>query len=119
MKTIIRLEELGFFLFSIYLFSMPGFPWWYFPLLLFVPDLSMAGYLTAPRFGAWVYNFVHHRAVCLLCFVAGAWLKIPVLSLVGVILFAHSSLDRVLGYGLKFTDAFSHTHLGWIGRDAA
>lgn len=29
---------------------------------------------------------------------------------------AHSSLDRVLGYGLKYPDSFSHTHLGRIGR---
>jgi hypothetical protein len=119
MKTMIRLEELGFFLFSIYLFSMLGFPWWYFQLLLFVPDLSMAGYGAGPRAGAYVYDFFHHRAVCLFFFVAGVWLRSPVLSLVGVILFAHSSLDRALGYGLKFTDAFAHTHLDWIGRDPA
>lgn len=33
----------------------------------------------------------------------------------GILLFAHSCFDRVLGYGLKFTDDFKHTHLGMIG----
>ena len=25
-------------------------------------------------------------------------------------------MDRLLGYGLKFTDRFTHTHLGEVGR---
>jgi hypothetical protein len=118
MKTILRLEELGLFLFAVYLFTLLPFPWWYFPLLLFVPDIGMTGYLAGPHAGAVVYNVIHHRALALLCYVAGAVWALPVLSLVGVIVFAHSSLDRVLGYGLKFPDQFAHTHLGQIGREA-
>jgi hypothetical protein len=29
----------------------------------------------------------------------------------------HIGVDRALGYGLKLSDAFTHTHLGWIGKD--
>ena len=112
MKTILRLEELGFFLFSVYLFSLLSFPWWYFPLLLFAPDISMVGYLASPRLGAFVYNFIHHRGLALLCYVAGVLSSSPILALIGVILFAHSSLDRVLGYGLKLPHSFNCTHLG-------
>lgn len=119
MKTLIRLEELGFFLFSIYLFSLLPYAWWLYPLLFFVPDLAMLGYLAGPRVGAIFYNFIHHRGLALIYYMAGALLAIPVLSLVGVIVFAHSSLDRVLGYGLKFSDSFGHTHLGRIGRAPA
>jgi hypothetical protein len=68
--------------------------------------------------GAWVYNFIHHRALALIYYAAGTLLGIPLLALAGVIIFAHSSLDRVLGYGLKFTDSFGHTHLGLIGKDS-
>jgi hypothetical protein len=118
MKTMIRFEELGLFLFSIYLYSSLPFPWWYFPLLLFAPDLSMAGYTAGPRLGAVVYNIVHHRALALLLYVVGLLGAVPILSLAGIILFAHSSLDRALGYGLKFPDAFTNTHLGRIGRNA-
>ena len=119
MKTLIRLEELGFFLFSIYLFSLLPYPWWFYPFLFFVPDLAMLGYLAGPRVGAIVYNFIHHRGLALMYYMAGGLLALPVLSLVGVIVFAHSSLDRVLGYGLKFPDSFAHTHLGQIGRARA
>jgi hypothetical protein len=35
--------------------------------------------------------------------------------LAGIILLGHSSLDRVLGYGMKYTDSFRLTHLDWIG----
>jgi hypothetical protein len=32
--------------------------------------------------------------------------------------FAHIGMDRALGYGLKYDDAFTHTHLGIIrGRE--
>lgn len=118
MKTTVRLEELALFLFSIYLYSSLGFPWWYFPLLLFTPDLSMVGYLAGPRVGAFVYNLVHHRGLALVYYVVGVSFDLPVLALIGLILFAHSSLDRALGYGLKFSDSFNNTHLGGIGRRA-
>ena len=116
MKTLIRLEEFGLFLFSIYLYTSLSLPWWYFPLLFFVPDLSMAAYWAGPRVGAYVYNFIHHRALALIYYVAGMAIGAIPLALAGVILFAHSSLDRVLGYGLKYTDSFNATHLGKIGR---
>ena len=55
----------------------------------------MMGYLAGPRVGAVVYNFIHHRGLALIYYVAGILLAIPVLSLAGIIVFAHSSLDRV------------------------
>jgi hypothetical protein len=118
MKTMQRLEEVAFFLFAVYLFWMLRFPWWYFPFLLFVPDLSMLGYAAGPRVGAVIYNFVHHRGLALGYYTAGVLLGIPALSLAGIVLFAHSSLDRALGYGLKLPDSFNSTHLGRIGRGA-
>lgn len=115
MKLLIRLEEFGLFLFSIYLFSTLDYAWWFFPLLLLTPDISMVGYLGGPRMGAIIYNLVHFRALALFIYVAGIFAGLPVLSLAGIILFAHSSLDRAFGYGLKYNDAFSNTHLGKIG----
>ncbi len=116
MKTLTKLEELGELLFSIYLFSLLPYPWWFYPLFFFAPDLSMVGYIAGPRLGAITYNLVHHKAIALGLFVAGAFLHIPVISLFGVLFLGHSSLDRALGYGLKYGDSFNHTHLGTIGR---
>lgn len=116
MKTLIRLEELFLTLLSLYLFLGLNYPWWWFPLLLFAPDLSMIGYLLGPKVGAWTYNLAHHRGIAVVLFILGSLLQTPWLQLVGVMLLAHSSLDRMFGYGLKYTDSFQHTHLGWIGR---
>jgi hypothetical protein len=112
MKTLLRIEEAFLFLLSVFLFSRIGYAWWWFPLLLFAPDIGMLGYLINPKAGACLYNVIHHRAVAVTLYVLGALLSIDILQLAGAILFAHSSLDRVLHYGLKYGDRFAHTHLG-------
>ncbi len=115
MRWLIRTEELGLFLASIAAFAQLGMAWWIYPALLLAPDLSALGYLAGPGLGSVTYNLVHHRGVALLVFAAGGLGSMPGLALAGVILFGHSSLDRALGFGLKYPDAFGHTHLGWIG----
>jgi len=114
MKTILKIEAAVMFLFSIVLFAHLDYAWWWFPLLLFTPDLSMLGYLHNAKTGAITYNFIHHKGVGLVIFLLGSFLGIPVIQLAGVILFGHSSLDRVFGYGLKYLDSFQHTHLGML-----
>jgi hypothetical protein len=83
---------------------------------LLAPDLGAIGYAAGPRVGAATYNLLHHKAVAVVLILAGVWVTQPVLTLSGAIVLGHSSLDRVLGYGLKYPDAFRHTHLGMIGR---
>lgn len=105
MKNLLRLEELALALFSVYLFSQLPFAWWVYPLFFFAPDLSLFGYLAGPGVGALAYNLVHHRALALGAYVLGFYLGAPLLSLAGVLLLGHSSLDRVLGYGLQSGDS--------------
>lgn len=114
MKTLLKAEEAALFLLSLFLFSRVGYPWWWFPLLLFAPDLVMIGYAANPRIGAYLYNAVHHRGVAIALYVAGVLASLPALQLTGLILFGHASLDRVFDYGLKYPDAFGHTHLGQL-----
>lgn len=116
MKILIRLEELAGLIFSIYLFSLLPYPWWFYFAFFLVPDISMVGYLINPRYGAAAYNLVHHKAVALALFMAGMLAGMPLLAFSGSVLLGHTCLDRVLGYGLKYPDSFSHTHLGNIGR---
>ena len=117
MKNLLKLEELGQFLLSIMLFSQLEYSWWIFPACLLLPDLSMIGYLISPKIGAWMYNFFHHKLVAVLVLILGFWLNEPLITLAGVILFGHSAMDRIFGYGLKFNDHFQNTHLGWIGKN--
>ncbi|HEY4667232.1 MAG TPA: DUF4260 domain-containing protein [Anaerolineales bacterium] len=116
MKRLMKLEELGQLLLSILLFSQLSYAWWVYLLLLLAPDLGMIGYLFGPRVGAVTYNTTHHKGLAAVLYAIGILYAAPVLALIGVIMFGHSSLDRVLGFGLKYGDSFQHTHLGWIGR---
>ena len=116
MKNLLKLEELFMFVITIFLFSRMDFAWWWYPVLLFTPDISMLGYLLGPKLGAYAYNFIHHKALGVSIYALGILGASPALQLAGLILFGHSSMDRVFGYGLKHTDAFQHTHLGMIGK---
>ena len=115
MKNLIKLEELFMFGLSIILFSKLDYAWWWYPALLFAPDFSMIGYLGGTKPGAITYNFIHHKALGVGIFILGIILASQPLQLAGLILFGHSSMDRILGYGLKHSDSFQHTHLGTIG----
>jgi len=118
MKNLLKLEELALFFLGIYLFSELAYSWWVFWVLLLAPDLGALGYLGGSRIGAATYNFTHHKGIAVAAYLAGAVLGSQILLLAGVITLAHSSIDRVVGYGLKYPDSFDHTHLGWIGKTA-
>jgi hypothetical protein len=117
MKTTLRLEEAGMLLLSIYLYyTSLHYSGWLFWALFLLPDLSMLGYLANTRMGAFVYNLFHHKGVAVLIYIAGLWSRSEPLQLAGLVLFGHSSFDRMMGYGLKYGDAFTSTHLGKIGK---
>lgn len=116
MKDVLNLEEAALWGLSMVVFSQLGFEWWWYPLLLLAPDLSMVGYLLGPRIGAAVYNFWHHRAVAVIVFLAGYVYDVRWLMLAGCILFGHIAMDRLFGYGLKLSSGFQDTHLGKIGK---
>ncbi len=116
MQNTLKWEEFGHFILSIFLFSRLDFSWWIYPALLFLPDISILAYLISPRIGAIVYNLFHHKLPAILLFAVGSYLQWPIWTLFGIIFFGHSSMDRILGYGLKYADDFRHTHLGWIGK---
>lgn len=112
MKNLLKVEELAMFLLSIYLFSLLDYAWWVFLLLILAPDIGMLGYLINTKVGALTYNIFHHKGIAILILVFG-WVAISEeIMLAGIILFGHSSMDRIFGYGLKFNDNFKHTHLG-------
>jgi hypothetical protein len=119
MKNLLKGENLGLFLLSLLLFSQLHFAWWVYPVLILAPDLGAIGYLRSPRVGSFTYNLTHHKGLASLLYIAGMLYSVDGLALAGVIMIGHSSIDRVFGYGLKFSDSFQHTHLGWIGRQRA
>lgn len=118
MKKLLVLEELFLVLLAVFLFRNFGYDWWWFAIFFFAPDISMVGYLAGARLGAITYNTFHHKALAIGVYLAGVLLASSFLQFAGLILLAHSSFDRIFGYGLKYPDSFQHTHLGMIGRAA-
>lgn len=115
MKTLVRLENAGLFLLSVYLFSLLDFDWWWFPVFLLAPDLSMIGYAFGNKTGAVLYNFFHHQLLAVLVYLIGIYFEEEWIQFAGIILLAHSVMDRIFGYGFKYFTGFKHTHLGKIG----
>ncbi len=115
MKKLLQLEELLMFIAAGYLFTQMGNSIFLFLLLLMVPDIGMIGHLVSHKFGSYTYNFTHHKGIAIIVFALGYATNMQLLMNAGVIMFAHSSMDRILGYGLKYMDHFKHTHLGYIG----
>lgn len=116
MKNILKVEELAQFILGIFLFSQLDFAWWWFPALILLPDIGMIGYAFNTQIGALIYNIFHNKGIAIAVYLAGMFLSNPILSLIGIILFSHSAMDRIFGYGLKYPDSFKNTHLGKIGK---
>jgi len=117
MKNILKLESAGLFiLFTGAYFQFYSGTWVLYLALFFIPDLSFAFYLITKKIGAIAYNVFHHQGVLVLLFLIGYFVKEDYIMKVALIFLAHSTFDRVAGYGLKYFDSFDHTHLGWIGK---
>ena len=111
-RNILRLEGLAFFLFSAWVYSFLGGSWLTFFGLLFVPDVSMIGYVKDKKLGAITYNLVHTYVLGLIIFFIGAIIAPhSFTSSLGLILIAHVGMDRFFGYGLKYPTGFKDTHM--------
>ncbi len=90
--------------------------WKWFAILFLAPDLSFLGYVFGPRTGAIAYNAAHSTIGPLAIGVAACIAGNSPLLATALIWLAHVGMDRALGFGLKYSSAFSETHLGRIGR---
>lgn len=117
MKYLLQAEAIVPFLLSVVLLNMLPihFAWWAWILLFLAPDISMIGYIINNRVGAFTYNLFHHQLIAVIVWGIGLLLQQPYVELAGLVLLGHSSLDRLMGYGLKQAEGFKFTHLGTIG----
>jgi hypothetical protein len=114
-RLILRLEGAALLAAAVAAYAVLGESWWLFALLFLAPDLSMLGYLAGPRIGAVCYNLGHTTLIGGTIAAAGFLAEMPIVNAIGLVWLAHIGFDRLLGYGLKYPDAFSHTHLGRLG----
>jgi len=117
MQTSLKIEETLMLALGAYLFSALNYDWWWFPALILLPDIGMLGYAINPKIGAVTYNIFHHKGIAIVLYLIGIYFVNELLQLAGVILFSHSAMDRMFGFGLKYFKGFKHTHLGTIGKN--
>lgn len=113
-RALLHLEGAVVLVASTLVYFRLGWPWWAFLVFLFAPDLAAVGYFFGPRTGSIAYNLAHTMAWPILIGVAGWWWGWSWSAPVALIWLAHIGLDRMLGYGLKYPDAFKHTHLDQV-----
>ncbi len=114
MKTTIQLEEIAMFGLGIYVFDTLSYFWWFFLTLFLVPYIGMIGYIINSKFDALSYNTFHHKGLAIIISGIGIYISNEPLQFSGIILFAHSAFDRILGYSLKYEKGFKCTHLGEV-----
>ncbi|MEY9868831.1 DUF4260 domain-containing protein [Peribacillus sp. RS7] len=110
-KKFLHIEGLMVLLAMIYVYSLFEFSWWIFLLLILSPDVSMLAYSIDERVGAKVYNFFHTYTVPIFMILLAVFLKSDACMMIGLIWTAHIGMDRLFGYGLKYTSSFKATHL--------
>jgi hypothetical protein len=118
MKSLLRIEEAALLVLAVYLNTFLPYSWWWYWVLFLAPDIGAIGYVVNPKIGAFTYNLVHLKAIAIAIYIAGIYISNHELQFTGLLLLGHSSFDRLVGYGLKYSDDFKHTHLGMIGKVA-
>ena len=93
------------------IYHINGYSWLLYAVVFFMPDISIFAYLLNTRTGAVCYNALHNyvlpMVLLVICHLAGLSLAIP------LIWSAHVAFDRAFGYGLKYDQGFTFTHLSW------
>ena len=117
--TLLRLEGLAVAAVAAALYARTGASWWLFAALWLTPDLSMLGYLAGSCWGARTYNAVHSYVVPGALAVSALVLQAHALLPFALIWANHIGVDRLMGYGLKYSDGFGVTHLGRLGNRSA
>ena len=109
---LLRLEGFVLLAGSLMLYAQNQGEWWAFLTLLLAPDLSMVGYLRGPLMGAALYNLFHNYLPPAALAAFGVMSGNHLLVLLALIWLAHIGIDRLLGYGLKYSSGFKDTHIG-------
>ena len=111
-RFLLRIEGLAVAIVAAALYSRTGASWWLFAALWLAPDLSMLGYLISPCRGARIYNGFHTYTLPIVLGLSAWLLRSQGLVAFALIWINHIGVDRLLGYGLKFSNGFGWTHLG-------
>ncbi len=117
MKRIVSTEFLfAAVLVALFYFNVSNYPWWWLLVAFPIFDISALGYIEGPKAGAFLYNSVHSLIGPSLLAGVFVFTSSDIVLAVTLLWLFHIFVDRALGYGLKHSKGFHHTHLGPIGK---
>ncbi|SCY40256.1 protein of unknown function [Nonlabens sp. Hel1_33_55] len=111
MKWLVRSEGIAYLGTGFILYAVFFDNWWLFAGLFLYPDIGMLGYTINTKIGAITYNIFHHNLTVMVLLIGGFVMEQETVMMLGVVMLAHIGFDRILGFGLKYPDAFKNTHL--------
>jgi hypothetical protein len=110
-SALLRLEGLVLFSAALTLYIREDYSLLLLVVLFLAPDLSFVGLAGGPRIGAIAYDSVHTYVGPIMLASGSLIAEWTVGVELGLIWLAHIGIDRALGYGLRYPDAFSQNHL--------
>jgi hypothetical protein len=118
MKQIISIEyAIAAILVLVFYLAVGQFAWYWIPITFLAFDLSALGYLINNKIGALTYNIGHSLIGPALLMTVYIMTNNQTVLFITLLWLFHIFVDRALGYGLKHTTGFTHTHLGIIGKN--
>jgi hypothetical protein len=109
--VLLRLEGLVLFGAALTLYVREDYSLLLLAVLFLAPDLSFVGLAGGPRAGAVAYDAAHTYVGPILLTSVALIAEWTTGVQLGLIWLAHIGIDRALGYGLRYPDAFRDTHL--------
>jgi Domain of unknown function (DUF4260) len=108
---LLRLEGLVLFGAALTLYVREDYSILLVAVLFLAPDLSFVGLAAGERFGAIAYDSMHTYVGPILLASGSLIAEWSAGVQLGLIWLAHIGIDRALGYGLRYPQAFRDTHL--------
>ncbi|MDT3948385.1 DUF4260 domain-containing protein [Staphylococcus haemolyticus] len=109
MSNLIRLENACVFITVISVYFIFDFSLWIFLVFLLVPDISMIGYAINKVIGSKLYNLGHTYVLPIIVALLYLITNEETMLQISLIWLAHISMDRTIGYGLKYAIGFDKT----------
>ena len=110
-RIFLILESVVIFIGALLIYLFLSGNWIIFLVLLFAMDIFAIGYIKNSRIGSIIYNIGHIYVWSIILIVIGILIDLNLLILFSLIWIAHISMDRAMGYGLKYPSDFKHTHM--------
>ncbi len=108
---LLRVEGMAVLILAMFAYGRLEVSWLVFLILFLWPDLAIVVYAVNKDWGTAVYNLLHTYTLPIILLIAAVLFSSTAGIQFAIIWFAHIGMDRLFGYGLKYTSAFKDTHL--------